>query len=185
MVGAAGAPASIVPSSGTRVPLPSGPVPGCAPFAVSVSFTEEGRSINLFAPPLRPKRDRYSRCPVRLGSRRQQWSLPLLVLNERRNTQIAPYPPIQLYGAIIYCLAAGDEIAVHARVPVPEFKSVSWTKPIFAPRLKPLTIPSDPVSDDCVLNRVQVGVEKLQINVLCAEVARIAGWCVGVDRLEP
>jgi len=44
-VRARGNPDSVVPSSETPVPLPPGPLPGCAPFAVSVSFIEVFRSI--------------------------------------------------------------------------------------------------------------------------------------------
>jgi hypothetical protein len=136
--------------------------------------------------PLRLKGNLNRRRPIRLRAGRQEWSLPSFVLNGRRNTQVAAYPPIQLYGAIIHCFSTRYEVAVYVCVPVPELKCVSRAKPVLGPGLESLTVSANPVSDDVFVVGVQVVVEELPVDILTTPTADawVAGWGVCVHRLE-
>jgi len=81
-------------------------------------------------------------------------------------------------------LSRQDEMLSTACVPVPEFRVFRWTKPILAPRLKPLAIPSDPVSDDVFSYSCTSRGRKAPNK--CTVRRKLLGlrWGCGVDRLE-
>jgi hypothetical protein len=74
--------------------------------------------------------------------------------------------PIHLYRSVVDRLAAGNEVGIDFCVPVCKLNGILRAEPIGAPTLKAHPLPSNPVSDDVSLVRVQIVIEIIEINIL-------------------